>query len=52
MSGIPSSTYHYNKGREPKQARPELRAKVAEIFSRTRNGCGHSVNVNTLFISG
>lgn len=40
-SGVPSSTYHYNKGRAPRQTRPELRARVAEIFSRTRNGCGH-----------
>ena len=41
-AGIASSTYHYNKGRPPKApTRPELWGKVAEIFSRTPNGCGH-----------
>ena len=36
------STYHDNKARPPKApTRPELRAKVAEVFSRTPNGCGH-----------
>lgn len=41
-SGVPASTYHYNKAKPGKaQTRPELREKVAEIFSRTANGCGH-----------
>lgn len=41
-SGVPASTYHYNKAKPGKApTRPELREKVAEIFSRTANGCGH-----------
>lgn len=39
---IPSSTYHSNRRRPPKgPTRPELREAVAEVFSRTPNGCGH-----------
>lgn len=39
---IPSSTYHSNRRRLPKgPTRPELREAVAEVFSRTPNGCGH-----------
>ncbi|MGI6535608.1 MAG: IS3 family transposase [Eggerthellaceae bacterium] len=41
-SGLPASTYHYNREKPAKPpTRPELRAKVAEIFGRTPNGCGH-----------
>lgn len=42
-SGLASSTYHYYAGgRHPaRPTRPELRARVAEIFGRTANGCGH-----------
>jgi transposase InsO family protein len=41
-SGVPASTYHYNKSRPPKApTRPELWGKAAEIFSRSPNGCGH-----------
>ena len=41
-SGVPASTYHYNKSRPPKApTRPELWEDVGEIFSRTANGCGH-----------
>ena len=41
-SGVPASTYHYNKAKGPKApTRPELREGVAEVFSRTANGCGH-----------
>ena len=40
-SGVPASTYHYNKAKGPKApTRPELWEDVAEIFSRTANGCG------------
>lgn len=39
---IPSSTYHSNRRKPPKSpTRPELREAVAEVFSRTPNGCGH-----------
>lgn len=39
---IPSSTYHSNRRRPPKgPTLPELREAVAEVFSRTPNGCGH-----------
>ncbi len=38
---MPASTYHYNKAKGPKApTRPELWEDVAEIFSRTANGCG------------
>ena len=41
-SGVPASTYHYNKAKGPKApTRPELWEGVAEVFSRTANGCGH-----------
>ena len=41
-SGVPASTYHYNKARPPKApTRPELWGKAVEIFSRSPNGCGH-----------
>lgn len=39
---IPSSTYHSSRRRPPKgPTRPELQEAVAEVFSRTPNGCGH-----------
>jgi transposase InsO family protein len=42
VSGIPSSTYHYNRDKAPKgPTRPDLAGKAVEIFSRTANGCGH-----------
>ena len=41
-AGIATSTYYYNRNRPPKApTRPKLWGKVAEIFSRTPNGCGH-----------
>jgi len=41
-SGVPASTYHYNKARPAKApTRPELWGKAVEIFSRSPNGCGH-----------
>lgn len=41
-SGVPASTYHYNKSRPTKPpTRPELWDKAVEIFGRTANGCGH-----------
>ena len=45
-SGVPASTYHYNKAKGPKApTRPELWEGVAEVFSRTANGCGVTVNI-------
>ena len=35
------SSYHYAPSRPKGPTRPELREDVAEIFSRTANGCGH-----------
>ncbi len=35
------STYYYARSHPPRPTRPELREKVAEVFSRTNNGCGH-----------
>ena len=35
------STYYYALAHPEKPTRPELREAVAEIFSRTPNGCGH-----------
>ena len=41
-SGVPASTYHYNKAKPAKApTRPELWDKAVEIFSRSPNGCGH-----------
>lgn len=41
-SGVPASTYHYNKAKAPKPpTRPGLWEKASEVFSRTANGCGH-----------
>ena len=41
-SGVPASTYHYNKARPAKApTRPELWDRAVEIFNRSPNGCGH-----------
>ena len=40
-SGLARSTYYYALAHPAKPTRPELRGAVAEIFSRTANGCGH-----------
>ena len=40
-SGLARSTYYYALSHPAKPTRPELRGAVAEIFSRTANGCGH-----------
>lgn len=40
-AGLPRSTYYYALSHPKKPTRPELREYVAEIFSRTANGCGY-----------
>ena len=40
-AGLPRSSYYYALSHPAKPTRPELRGAVAEIFSRTANGCGH-----------
>ena len=40
-SGLSRSTYYYALAHPVKPTRPELHYAVAEIFSRTTNGCGH-----------
>ena len=40
-AGLPRSTYYYALAHPARPTRPELRGAVAEIFSRTANGCGH-----------
>ena len=40
-SGLARSTYYYALAHPVKLTRPELHRAVAEIFSRTTNGCGH-----------
>ena len=40
-SGLRRSTYYYALSHPARPTRPELRDAVAEIFSRTANGCGH-----------
>ena len=40
-SGLARSTYYYALAHPAGPTRPELRAAVAEVFSRTANGCGH-----------
>ena len=40
-SGLARSTYYYALAHPVKPTRPELHHAVAEIFSRTTNGCGH-----------
>ena len=44
-SGLPRSTYYYALSHPATPTRPELRGAVAEIFSRTANGCGHNRQV-------
>ena len=39
-AGLPRSTYYYALSHPKRPTRPELREDVAEIFSRTPNGCG------------
>lgn len=40
-AGLARSSYYYALAHPPRPTRPELRGAVAEIFSRTANGCGH-----------
>lgn len=40
-AGLPRSTYYHALSHPKRPTRPELREDVAEIFSRTPNGCGH-----------
>ena len=40
-AGLARSSYYYALSHPARPARPELRDAVAEIFSRTANGCGH-----------
>ena len=40
-AGLPRSTYYYALAHPPAPTRPELRPRVAEIFSRLPNGVGH-----------
>lgn len=40
-AGLARSSYYYALSHPKAPTRPELREKVAEIFGRTPNGCGH-----------
>lgn len=40
-AGLARSTYYYALSHPKRATRPELRGKVAEVFSRTANGCGY-----------
>lgn len=40
-AGLARSSYYYALAHPPRPTRLELRDAVAEIFSRTANGCGH-----------
>lgn len=40
-ANLPRSSYYYAQSHPKRPTRPELREAVAEIFSRTPNGCGH-----------
>ena len=40
-AGLARSSYYYALSHPKAPTRPELRGAVAEIFSRTPNGCGH-----------
>ncbi|RRF90691.1 MAG: IS3 family transposase [Coriobacteriaceae bacterium] len=40
-SGLPRSTYYYALSHPRRPTRPELWGRVAEVFSRCPNGCGH-----------
>lgn len=39
-AGLARSSYYYALAHPARPTRPELRGAVAEIFSRTANGCG------------
>lgn len=41
VAKLPKSTYYYALTHPRASTRPELWDKVAEVFSRTPNGCGH-----------
>ena len=40
-AGLARSSYYYALAHPSAPTRPELWEKVAEVFSRTANGCGH-----------
>lgn len=40
-AGLARSSYYYAMTHPKRPTRPELWGKVAEVFSRTPNGCGH-----------
>lgn len=40
-AGLARSSYYYAMAHPKQPTRPELWEKVAEVFSRTPNGCGH-----------
>ena len=40
-AGLARSSYYYALAHPARPTRPELREAVAEVFSRTANGCGH-----------
>jgi transposase InsO family protein len=40
-AGLARSSYYYALSHPRRPTRPELWGKVAEVFSRTPNGCGH-----------
>ena len=40
-AGLARSSYYYALAHPKGPTRPELRGKVAEVFGRTPNGCGH-----------
>ena len=40
-AGLARSSYYYALAHPARPTRPELRGAVAEVFSRTANGCGH-----------
>ena len=40
-TGLARSSYYYAMAHPKQPTRPELWEKVAEVFSRTPNGCGH-----------
>ena len=41
VAGLARSSYYYALAHPQQPTRVQLRAKVAQIFSRTPNGCGH-----------
>lgn len=40
-AGLARSSYYYAMAHPKQPTRPELWGKIAEVFSRTPNGCGH-----------